>query len=320
MFHVKHRPRGAALALLAMFHVKHRGALALTWPVRHWLAFRSATWYLVVGCAGLWMGRVIAVANQKGGVGKTTTAVNLSAALALTNHRTLLIDLDAQGSASSGLGASPRGRHTVYDLLTSELPAAAVLCPTELAELDIIPADRDLAGAEVELVGLDSRESRLRSKIGEIRTGYDYVVIDCPPSLGMLTLNALSAADSVLIPLQCEYYALEGLTNLLDTVEKIRARFNEDLVLEGILLTMFDARTSLSRQVADQVRSHFKAMVFRTVVPRNVRISESPSHGLPVLLYDPASKGAQAYGQLAQELVEKYLITTSAINIRGVCN
>ena len=263
------------------------------------------------------MGRIVAVANQKGGVGKTTTAVNLAAALALTGHRTLLVDLDSQGSASSGVGASSSSGVTVYDVLVNDTPASSALCTTGLAELDVIPADRSLAGAELELISEEAREYRLREKLEEVRSGYECVLIDCPPSLGMITVNALSAADSVLIPLQCEYYALEGLTGLLDTVERIRRAFNPALVVDGILLTMFDGRTTLSRQVAEQVRKHFQSLVLSTVIPRNVRISESPSHGLPVLLYDPASKGAEAYRAAGEELLTKILKTSSSESRAG---
>ncbi len=251
------------------------------------------------------MGRIIAVANQKGGVGKTTTAVNLAAALALEQRRTLLIDIDSQGSASSGVGIYQAQAPTIYEVLLGQHSLIDALRHTDIAELDAVPANRDLAGAEVELVSIEGREGRLRTAVSEVAGGYEFVIIDCPPSLGMLTLNALAAATSVLVPLQCEFYALEGLTALIDTVERVRVRFNPALELEGILLTMFDARTSLARQVAAEVRSHFGDQVFDSVVPRNVRLGESPSHGVPVLLYDPGSKGADAYRLLARELLEK---------------
>ena len=257
------------------------------------------------------MGLVIAVANQKGGVGKTTTAVNLAAALALERRRTLLIDFDSQGSASSGVGITNASAPTIYDILVNDTKITDALRHTDLAELDVIPANRDLVGAEVELVSLPGREYRLRERLAELRGGYEFVIIDCPPSLGMLTLNALSAADSVLVPLQCEFYALEGLSALLNTVDRIREAYNPDLSLQGILLTMFDSRTSLSRQVAGEVREHFGDSVFSSVVPRNVRLGESPSHGLPVLLYDPASKGAEAYRLLAKELLDQIVTERS---------
>jgi chromosome partitioning protein len=249
------------------------------------------------------MALVLAVANQKGGVGKTTTAVNLAAALALEKRRTLLVDCDSQGSASSGVGVQQASAPTVYDLLIGTVKVYDALRHTDLAELDLLPANRDLAGAEVELVEQVDRESRLATGLAPLRGGYDFVVIDCPPSLGMLTLNALCAADAVLVPLQCEYYALEGLSGLLGTLDRVRSAYNPALRLQGILLTMFDARTTLSRQVAEEVRKHFGASVFDSVVPRSVRLGESPSHGLPVLLYDPASKGAEAYRLVARELL-----------------
>jgi chromosome partitioning protein len=247
------------------------------------------------------MGRVIAVANQKGGVGKTTTAVNVGAGLALDGHRVLLVDLDPQGSATTGVGGHA-ATGSVYEVLVEGRPLAEIICTTPIDGLDVAPATRDLVGAEIELVGATGREHRLHEALATIRNRYDYILIDCPPSLGLLTLNALRAADSVLVPLQCEYYALEGLTALLDTVGRVRDTLNPGLALEGLVLTMFDRRNSLARQVHDEVRSHFGDQVFRTLVPRNVRISESPSHGMPVVTYDAGSRGAASYRALAREI------------------
>ena len=249
------------------------------------------------------MGRVIAIVNQKGGVGKTTTAVNLSAGLALAGHSVLLIDADAQSSATSGYGIrlAPEDPST-YDLVLGHVAAADAARTTMLPSLRVIGASRDLVGAEIELVPVERREARLREALAGVRERYEYILIDCPPSLGLVTLNALTACDSLLIPLQCEYYALEGLTALLETVGLVRESLNPDLAIEGLLLTMYDGRNTLCRQVADDVKEHFRDKVFRTVIPRNVRLSESPSHGLPALLYDPASRGALAYGELAREI------------------
>ena len=252
------------------------------------------------------VGRVLCIANQKGGVGKTTTAVNLAASLAGAQRRALLVDIDPQASATSGLGLRDlQDRPTAYDIIMGERQAADAISPTQLERLDVLPAHRDLVGAEVELVSALAREFRLRDALKPIRDRYDFVLIDCPPSLGLLTVNGLTAADGVLIPLQCEYYAMEGLSALMDTVDLIRERLNQALVVEGIVLTMFDTRNSLSHQVSDEVRKHFSERVYRTVIPRNVRVSEAPSHGLPVTVYDPTSRGAQAYVDLAREMIEQ---------------
>jgi chromosome partitioning protein len=252
------------------------------------------------------LGRVVCIANQKGGVGKTTTAINLSASLAISGRRALLIDLDPQANATSGLGVRDiENRASTYDLLMGESSVEDVVASTSQEGLDILPAQRDLVGAEVELVQTLAREHRLTEAIAPIRERYDIILIDCPPSLGLLTINGLTAANSVLIPLQCEYYALEGLSALMDTVRLIRERLNSALEIEGILLTMFDTRNSLSHQVAEEVRQHFGDDVFQTMIPRNVRLSESPSHGVPVAQYDATSRGAQAYLDLAEELMPR---------------
>jgi chromosome partitioning protein len=249
------------------------------------------------------MARVVAVANQKGGVGKTTTSVNLGACLATLGKEVLLIDIDPQGNTTSGIGIDKADVHAcIYDILINDMAAADVILPTEVEKLKIIPATIQLAGAEIELVSAISREVRLRKALQAIKEQFDYIIIDCPPSLGLLTVNALTASDSVLIPIQCEYYALEGLSQLLNTIRLVQKHLNTSLEIEGVLLTMLDARTNLGLQVIEDVKKYFREKVYQTIIPRNVRLSEAPSHGLSIIQYDPRSRGAESYMDLAKEV------------------
>ena len=254
------------------------------------------------------MSLVLAVVNQKGGVGKTTTAVNLGASLAAHERKVLLVDLDPQGNATSGLGIArePGERATVYHALLGEADARSAVLPTDVPNLFLLPSSSDLVGAELELVSTEARESRLRDALDPVRDAYEYVLIDCPPSLGLLTINALVAADRVLVPLQCEYYALEGLGSLLRTIDLVKGSLKPELGIEGVVLTMFDARNNLARQVMKDVQSNLPGQVYDTVIPRNVRLSEAPSHGRPAILYDIESKGAQSYLQLAEEMLHRH--------------
>jgi chromosome partitioning protein len=262
------------------------------------------------------MARIVAVANQKGGVGKTTTTINLAASLALAEQRVLLVDVDPQANLTSGVGQKGKAAAsgTIYEALTSAEPrtdSGAFRIPTNIDRLSIVPADRNLTGAEIELVPLARREERLRLLLNGARDDFDYILIDCPPSLGLLTLNALVAADAVMIPLHCEYFALEGLADLVGTMRRVRSALNPSLDIEGVLLTMFDERTNLGQQVARDVREFFKEKVYRTVIPRNVRLGEAPSHGMPVILYDAKSRGAEAYLALAREVLERSTATAA---------
>ncbi|TKB70460.1 MAG: ParA family protein [Nitrospira sp.] len=250
------------------------------------------------------MSRIIAVANQKGGVGKTTTSINLSASLAMAEHPVLLVDLDPQANATSGVGlGTENSSASLYDCLLRGIPAKEAIRSTLVSHLSVLPSNQDLAGAEIELVPLDERESALKRVFDGLRHDFDYIIIDCPPALGLLTINALVAASSVLVPVQCEYYAMEGLGRLMSNIARVQGSLNQDLELEGILLTMYDSRNSLSRQVAEEIRSHFKDKVYQSVIPRNVALAEAPSYGRPILLYNAASTGCQAYVELAKELL-----------------
>ena len=250
------------------------------------------------------MGKVISIANQKGGVGKTTTAINLSTVLAKKGKKVLLVDADPQGNATSGLGISKDQEFSVYDVLIDDIDIENTLQETIVKKLDLCPSNINLAGAEVQLVGLDAREYRLKNKIDEIKDKYDFIIIDCPPSLGLTTLNAFTASDSVLIPVQCEYYALEGLRQLLQTIDLVRNTTNSSLYIEGALLTMYDIRTNLSNQVVKEVKRYFENKVYKNIIPRNIKLSEAPSYGMPITLYDPRSKGAKSYEKFTKEFLK----------------
>jgi chromosome partitioning protein len=256
------------------------------------------------------MGKVIALANQKGGVGKTTTAINLAASLAVLEHKVLIIDADPQANATSGVGFDVRNvKSSIYECIVDDLPPEKIILNTDIPGLDIIPSHIDLVGAEIEMLNLQNREKVLKFVIEKIRNNYDFIFIDCSPSLGLITVNALTAADSVIIPVQCEYFALEGLGKLLNTIKIIQTRLNPDLEIEGFLLTMYDSRLNLANQVYEEVKTHFQEMVFKAVIQRNIKLSEAPSYGKPVIMYDATSRGASCYMDLAKELLQKNNMT-----------
>ena len=250
--------------------------------------------------------RIIAIANQKGGVGKTTTSINLSACLAELGKKVLAIDMDPQGNMTSGLGIDKNNvEYTIYDLIIGEADVEKVICTEALENLDVLPANLDLSAAEIELIGVDNKEYIIRDEIEKVKENYDYIIIDCPPSLSMLTINAMTTADTVLVPIQCEYYALEGLSQLIHTIDLVKERLNPKLEMEGVVFTMYDARTNLSLQVVENVKENLNKTIYKTIIPRNIRLAEAPSHGMPINLYDPKSAGAENYRLLAEEVIHK---------------
>ena len=252
------------------------------------------------------MGRIIAIANQKGGVGKTTTAINLSSCLAAKGKRVLAVDMDPQGNMTSGLSVDKESvDYTIYDLIIGEADIGQALCKNVFENLDIIPTNIDLSGAEIELLDIENKEYILKKEVDKVRDNYDFVIIDCPPSLSMLTINAMTTADTVLVPIQCEYYALEGLSQLIKTIELVKNRLNDRLEMEGVVFTMYDARTNLSLQVVENVKENLNQNIYKTIIPRNIRLAEAPSHGLPINYYDPKSTGAESYMLLADEVIHK---------------
>ena len=252
------------------------------------------------------MGRIIAVANQKGGVGKTTTAINLSSCLASLGKKVLAIDMDPQGNMTSGLGIDKNEvEYTVYELILGQVGIEKVICKDALENLDVLPTNINLSAADIELIGVEEKEFIIRKEVDKVKKNYDFIVIDCPPSLSMLTINAMTTADSVLVPIQCEYYALEGLSQLIHTIDLVKERLNPELKIEGVVFTMYDARTNLSLQVVENVKDNLQQTIYKTIIPRNIRLAEAPSHGLPINLYDPKSSGAESYMLLAEEVINK---------------